>query len=1044
MTIQRSHRDYTIAWISALPLEMAAAKAVLDEIHCALPQSSTDRNAYTLGRLCDHNVAVACLPSGIYGVTSAATVLAQMLSTFSSLRFGLMVGIGGGVPSKFDIRLGDVVVSKPNRTENGVIQYDLGKTLSGGRFQRTGSLNKPPHELLTAISQIDSDQMMGKQQVQQIIHDTLAKNEQIRGQFSRPPDDWLFCGTYDHKTITDDCSACDRSQLVSRAPRPTDEPQIHYGLIASGNQVMKDAKTRDLIAQELDILCFEMEAAGLMDQLPCLVIRGICDYCDSHKSKQWQGYAAVTAAAYAKGLLKVVPVADHKAQQEQHVSLTEEEKSCLQSLFITDPAEDRNALKRRKGDRTPGTCSWILETDELKHWLALNQPADQEETRILWLRGNPGTGKSTMAITLTEELPNQPYFSGKNKAFAYFFCDSSAENRRTATAILRGILFQLINEWPILMKYLFGKYEGRKEKLFTSFDALWAVLIDMGHDSTHSGIYCVIDALDECEPESQQIILNQMNQTFNSRNSKHSTPSNIHILITSRPYPEVGESLSFFRYKDFSSYQAFTNDLKRMIQQRVDDLRGKKKYPESVATKVSRILEDKAEGTFLWVGIACDELARVPSIHAEKTLKTLPRGLHSLYQQLLNAAIASDYEDDQRVIVQMLSFVSFARRPLSLAELSEACQLYPDEDEDSRLQFTRDLVDMCRLMIVIQAGHVQLLHKSVKDFLVKERDDISDLKANTSLAHRCIDHVIDAFLNYSVQHWPEHASLSRTEFVIGQKQEEFFQLQSKMWKEWLRQYNTMQTYSSNHLDIGFSTLHAAARWGIPQLISRALNSMKAGHPGLRIANGGRMFVDSQFRTSRGVTPLEVAAGNGQLFTMSLLLEKTFAGLKVAQSIVIAAAQNKDRGKQVLELLLDQRGDQIQITEEVVKAAAGNEGDGNAIMTLLLDRRGDQIQITEEVVKVAAGNEFQSHKLLALLHKRYNTLPTLITDTVLLAAASCALSSCFSLIMVITMDSRTFDMMNENLALRKAGLLGKVKVRAVFCRRHSPRYNTADE
>lgn len=72
---------------------------------------------------------------------------------------------------------------------------------------------------------------------------------------------------------------------------------------------MKDAKRRDLIAQAMDILCSEMEAAGLMDQLPCLVIRGICDYCDSHKHKQWQGYAALTAAAYTKTLLSVVPLA---------------------------------------------------------------------------------------------------------------------------------------------------------------------------------------------------------------------------------------------------------------------------------------------------------------------------------------------------------------------------------------------------------------------------------------------------------------------------------------------------------------------------------------------------------------------------------------------------------------------------------------------------------------------------------------------------------------------------------------------------------------
>jgi nucleoside phosphorylase len=94
-------------------------------------------------------------------------------------------------------------------------------------------------------------------------------------------------------------------QLV-RSPRVTDEPQIHYGTIASGNQVMKDAGARDRLAQKHGIICFEMEAAGLMDVLPCLVIRGICDYADSHKNKKWQGYAAIAAAAYAKELLYVI------------------------------------------------------------------------------------------------------------------------------------------------------------------------------------------------------------------------------------------------------------------------------------------------------------------------------------------------------------------------------------------------------------------------------------------------------------------------------------------------------------------------------------------------------------------------------------------------------------------------------------------------------------------------------------------------------------------------------------------------------------------
>ena len=100
----------------------------------------------------------------------------------------------------------------------------------------------------------------------------------------------------------------ENSQLVVRQPRTGkhQDPAIHYGLIASADQVMKDAHTRDKLAKEQGILCFEMEAAGLMDRFACVVIRGICDYSDTHKNIDWQSYAAATAAAYAKELLAVI------------------------------------------------------------------------------------------------------------------------------------------------------------------------------------------------------------------------------------------------------------------------------------------------------------------------------------------------------------------------------------------------------------------------------------------------------------------------------------------------------------------------------------------------------------------------------------------------------------------------------------------------------------------------------------------------------------------------------------------------------------------
>ena len=118
--------------------------------------------------------------------------------------------------------------------------------------------------------------------------------------------DQLFEATYNHKG-GDPCRLCDRSKVVERSPRKNSAPKIHYGTIGSANEVIKDSETRDKLRADLGILCVEMEAAGLMDDFHCLVIRGICDYADSHKNKRWQPYAAATAAAYAKELLSIIP-----------------------------------------------------------------------------------------------------------------------------------------------------------------------------------------------------------------------------------------------------------------------------------------------------------------------------------------------------------------------------------------------------------------------------------------------------------------------------------------------------------------------------------------------------------------------------------------------------------------------------------------------------------------------------------------------------------------------------------------------------------------
>jgi nucleoside phosphorylase len=223
-----------------------------------------------------------------------------------------MVGIAGGVPSPSttDIRLGDVVVSKPTGVLPGVVQYDYGKALASGRLERTGTRNLPPQALLTALSQVESNHMVGKYKFRDYISNVLSQSIDDPPIFRSPGEerDILFKAAYHHEQYLPDCSSCDRNLIVIRKQRSISAPRAHYGIIASGNQVIKDGRTRDRLAREFGVLCFEMEAAGLMDHFPCLVIRGISDYADSHKNDDWQGYAAITAAGYAKELLSEVPL----------------------------------------------------------------------------------------------------------------------------------------------------------------------------------------------------------------------------------------------------------------------------------------------------------------------------------------------------------------------------------------------------------------------------------------------------------------------------------------------------------------------------------------------------------------------------------------------------------------------------------------------------------------------------------------------------------------------------------------------------------------
>jgi nucleoside phosphorylase len=306
MTSELENDAYTVGWICDHE-NRVTAQAMLDEEH-GRPQTGdpSDNNSYLLGKIGQHNLVIACLPVGVRGISPAAIVASKMLSSFQKIRIGLLVGTGGGIPSDdFDIRLGDVAVSIPDRTFSGVVQFDMGKATPSG-FVRTGSLNKPPTALLTAIGHLDATHTLRGSRIPEYLAQMLHKYPRLAQTYVYQglENDRLFKADYLHQDDRDrSCKKC-RRKGISRLVRDTD-PVIHYGTIASSNKVIEDSSIRDRLHDEFGAICAETEAAGLMDNFPCVVIRGICNYADSHwkGAERWRQYASATAAAFAKELL---------------------------------------------------------------------------------------------------------------------------------------------------------------------------------------------------------------------------------------------------------------------------------------------------------------------------------------------------------------------------------------------------------------------------------------------------------------------------------------------------------------------------------------------------------------------------------------------------------------------------------------------------------------------------------------------------------------------------------------------------------------------
>ncbi|KAF1991001.1 purine and uridine phosphorylase [Aulographum hederae CBS 113979] len=771
-----THNDYTVGWICPLEVEQIAALEMLDEQHERLHQAPTDHNVYNLGMIAGHNVVIAALHQP--GNNPAATVVTQMRMTFPNLRFGLLVGIGGGVPVKTDngmIRLGDIVVSKPSGEHSGAVQYDHGKA-KNGQFERIGALAPPPAVLLNAAQDLAVKRARSRQDP---LEDNIKRiDTSIRGlrRYRHPgvAKDYLFKPHYSHLELGQSCDECGCDPL-QRIQRPTndedDEPCIvvHRGTIASGELVVKNAGRRDELANEYGLLCFEMEAAGVLADFPCIVIRGISDYCDTHKNDQWHGYAAAVAAAYARELFAHMPIEEVK----RYISETAEKiihrmnrrqedgdyKEVLEWLSPTDfPAQQHDIISRRQA----GTAQWFLDSAEFKKWLS---GAD----KTLFCPGIPGAGKTIMAAVAIDDLYRT---HGDDTGIAFLFCNYKAQLDQSTPKLQAALLKQLVQGRPdlaALVERMYTKHLKRQSR--PSIDELIQGL--RSTCSSYTTVYIIIDALDECLKEDREYLIDVLRDLQASRN--------VRLMYTSRFIPNITHT---FQSVLQIEVRASEEDIRRFVAGQIPRLpkciKGDKELRHTVQTQIV----EAVNGMFLLARLHVDSLLGHSSTKKNvlsklKTFKSGENALDLAYSDALNR-IDGQPDEDRKLARRALSWITYAQRLLTTEELCHALAIESQTSflDPNNINDIEDIISVCTGLVTIdeESKIIRLVHYTTQEYFERVR-----LKWNPSaqeeIAIACLTYISfdrfqsgssrsdrsfeqrlakNRFLDYSARYWSEH------------------------------------------------------------------------------------------------------------------------------------------------------------------------------------------------------------------------------------------------------------------------------------------------
>ncbi|KAK2685484.1 hypothetical protein QWA68_016227 [Fusarium oxysporum] len=510
-------RGFEIAIICALPLEADAIEALFD--YCwdgngpPFRKAARDPNSYSTGVIGCHNVVLVRMPG--MGKVHAAAAASNCRASFPNIKVALVVGVCGVVPFKRsgeEIVLGDVVISE------GIIQYDFGRRLPGQFIPKEGpldSLGRPNQEIRGVLAQakgIRGCQLLVSEMARYLS--ILLQNPELCAEYPGVAYDRLFEASYHHREDQKSCEqvGCDGKLVPRRRLQATGSspaPAIHFGLIASGDSVMKSGKDRDREVEARDVVAFEMEGAGVWDIIPCIVIKGACDYADSHKSKVWQRYAAATAAACTKAFLgSWISTLDQGMQTMLLATrplLTIEDISDLASDFQNSPS----LQSRNSSDQSQIVCAvderhtqttfivpfskndlFVGREDVLARLKGL---LFEERQRKAALVGLGGIGKTQIALQLAY------WIKEKKQDYSVFWVPALSH------ASFEQACMQIVNSCGIPTSDRESAIESVRQYLSSKHAGKWFLVVDnadeaqtiMGSAGAESGIYRSLPQSDE-------------------------------------------------------------------------------------------------------------------------------------------------------------------------------------------------------------------------------------------------------------------------------------------------------------------------------------------------------------------------------------------------------------------------------------------------------------------------------------------------------------------------------------------------------------------